>query len=182
MLRKFAAALHGRMTANGVEAPSVDVMVYALSIIVNTMSIAGLTLLAGAITGEFWRTLLMLAAFAGFRFLTGGYHLKSGAFCIAVSTAVLAAAPHLTLNGLWTQLLTGAALIAVLLLAPANYDQYARISPRHYPLLKAAAAVIVASNFLIGSDALAIVFGIQAAMLPFKEKVEEKLETSEKAS
>src|SRR5690606_10587080 len=104
------------------------------------------------------RTFLLLAVFALIRYLSGGYHLKSGLWCILVSSAAMSILPHIHLDEQWTFGLTAAALAAMLLLAPANYDQYARIPRRYYPLLKCLAAVIVALNFWIGSDVLALAF------------------------
>lgn len=169
MLRKFAVELNARMNANGVTAPSVDVIHYALQIVTNTVGISALSLLIGLLTGQFVQTLVTLLFFAVIRVLTGGYHLKSGFWCIVVSTAVMSGIPHIVLNTGWTYTLTAAALAVVLLLAPANYDKYARISPKYYPHLKIAASVVVSLNFFIVSDTIALAYITAAALLPFKE-------------
>ena len=44
MLRQVAEALHGGMTRSGVEEPSVNVIHYALYVMLNTVSIVALTL------------------------------------------------------------------------------------------------------------------------------------------
>jgi len=170
MLHKAAVQLQMRMKNNGVEsAPSVDVIVYALKIVTNTLSIVVISLLVGLLTGELGRTLLLLIVFAVVRFLSGGYHLKSGWWCILVSSATMSIIPHIRMSEMWIYILTGIALVFFLLLAPANYDKYARIEARHLPLLKLLSSAIVASNFLIGSDVLALAFMTQALLLPFKE-------------
>lgn len=169
MLHRYASRLHYRMIANGVQAPSVDVIVYALNIVYNTLSIIGLTALIGLLTGEFVRTLIVLITFAVIRFLTGGYHLKSGTFCIVVSTIVMSILPHLYLDQLWTLIVTTVALVLVLIFAPANYDKYARISEKYYPHLKLLAAAVVASNYFFVYDAIAISFVVAGLLLPFKE-------------
>ncbi|WP_274651701.1 accessory gene regulator B family protein [Paenibacillus humicola] len=169
MLRKLAGNLHHRMIANGVEAPSVDIIVYALNIIGNSVSIIALSLIIGAVTGKFTATLLTLVVFAVIRFLTGGYHLKSGSLCIVVSTIAMSAMPHFHFGSVTIYIFTAISLIMVLIFSPANYDKYARISEKYYPLLKLIAALFVASNFLFVSSILAICFIVQAAMLPFKE-------------
>jgi len=174
MLHKAAAGLHARMKINGVDAPSVDVIVYALSIVTNTLSIIGISLIAGALTGEFGRTLLLLVMFGSFRYLTGGYHIKSSLWCIIVSSAAMSSIPHIHLPDPWTLVLTSLSIAAVVLFAPSNYDKYARVSERHYPLLKGIACLVVASNFLIVSDILAMAFFVQSLMLPFKEGGEEQ--------
>ncbi|SDX81728.1 accessory gene regulator B family protein [Paenibacillus sp. CF384] len=171
MLRKIATDLNVRMKANGVaNAPSVDVIVYSLSIIWNTVSITAFSLLIGLFTGEIGRTGLLLIVFATIRLLTGGYHLKSGWLCIFVSTFAMAVMPHIFLSDNWTYILTAVALLSVLIFAPANYDKYARLSPKYYPLLKIVSAALVATNFLFVSDLLAVAFIVQALLLPFKER------------
>ena len=77
MLNNLALTLHNRMSANGVDAPSVPVIEYALKIVANTISIFGLSMLTGILTGEAWRTFLMLIVFSALRYISGGYHLKS---------------------------------------------------------------------------------------------------------
>jgi len=169
MLRNFATGLHARMSANGVEAPSVAVIEYAMKIVTNAVSIAGLTLIIGLLTGELERTANMLIVFAAFRFITGGYHLKSGIFCVIVSTAALSLTPLVNLSDMMTNLCTAIACIVVAVFAPSNFDKYAWLSKRHYPKLKVLALVIVSSNFLIGSDILALTYILQAVLLPFKD-------------
>ncbi len=169
MLRKAAAGLRARMIDNGVEAPSVDVIVYAMNIVANTLSIVVLSLLAGLLTGEFGRTVLVLGVFALIRYLSGGYHLKSGLWCIVVSSAVMSVIPHIHLSDNWTSILTAIALVVVILLAPANYDKYATIDPKYFPLMKVISSLVVASNFVFMSDVMALAFITQAGLLPFKE-------------
>jgi|GEM_PF-228196 Membrane protein putatively involved in post-translational modification of the autoinducing quorum-sensing peptide len=172
MLRKAAESLHGGMVRNGVSAPSVDVIYYALHVAGNTVSIIGLTLLIGWVTGALSETVLALLSFALIRTFSGGYHLKSGLFCIFASTAVMSAIPHIRLNELWMFAATAAAALLFLLFAPSNLDKYARIAPQYYPLLKAVTTAAVAANFLIRSDVLAVVFLLQGASLLVKNKPE----------
>ncbi|AZN40108.1 accessory gene regulator B family protein [Paenibacillus albus] len=170
MLHRAAAALHTRIKDSGAEAPSVPVIVYALEIVFNTVAIALLVLLAGLVTGELLRTAELLVLFALVRFISGGYHLPSNAYCILVSTLVLAALPHFNLSDPIMFGLTGASLLMMLIFAPANYDTYARISPKYFPLMKLLASLIVAANLLLQSDMLALAFAVQAVLLPFKNK------------
>lgn len=174
MLRKYSEALNGRMSAAGVEGPSADVIEYALKIIFNTVLITVLSMLVGLVTGEPVKTLTVLVGFALLRFVTGGYHIQSGFACIAVSTAVMSIIPHIPLSREWTIGLTAAAFLLVAIFAPANYDKYAWAAKKHYPLLKAAGLVIVASNFLFLSETLALTYIIQAGLLPFREGGEEQ--------
>lgn len=154
--------------------PSADRMYYALQILANTFGIACLSLAVGAATGKLYETLIAIYAFARIRFISGGYHIRSGAACIIVSTAVVSAIPHISgvVSDTANYAMTAIALVAVAIWAPANYDNYARLSKRYYPLLKAIACAVVALNFVIHSDILAITYIIQAATLPFKNKGE----------
>lgn len=172
MLRKAAESLHAGMTRNGVSPPSVDVIYYALHVAGNTVSIIVLTLLVGWITGVLPETVLALLSFAIIRTFSGGYHLKSGLFCIFVSTAIMSAIPHIRLNDSWLLAATAAAALLFLFFAPSNLDKYARIAPRHYPLLKALTTTAVAANFFIRSDVLAVVFLVQGVSLLFKSRTD----------
>jgi len=174
MLHRIAVSMRDRMIANGVMAPSVEIILYALNIVGNTVSIFSISALVGLITGELVRTLLLMMVFALIRILSGGYHLKSGMWCIVVSSALMSVLPHLRLTNTWTYVFTGIALLAILIFAPANYDKYARLSERYYPFLKLISAAIVAANLLIVSDVAAIAFITQALLLPFKEGGEEE--------
>jgi len=172
MLRKAAESLHVGMTRNGVTPPSVDVIYYALYVVGNTVSIIGLSLLIGWLTGALPETALTLISFALIRTFSGGFHLKSGLFCIFVSTAIMSAIPHVPLSGTGVYIATAAATLLFLFFAPSNLDKYARIHPKYYPLLKALTTAAVASNFIIRSDVLAVVFLVQGVSLLFKSGTE----------
>ncbi|MBW7456848.1 accessory gene regulator B family protein [Paenibacillus sepulcri] len=168
MLHKAAEQLHARIAASGNEPPSVPVISYVLHILVNTVSIILLASILGIVTGEPAKTSVVIVLLAVIRFLTGGYHLPTSLGCIAASSIVLAAIPHIHVASLWVYLITAAAFVMMVLFAPSNYDQHARIPERYYPLLKVLASAIVASNFFIGSDLLALTFATQSILLPIK--------------
>lgn len=169
MLHRYATSLRARISESGAKAPSVDVIAYALNIVTNTVSIAALSLIIGILTGEFWRTAAMLVTFAVIRFITGGYHLKSGIFCVVVSTVVLSTMPLINLSDLMTNIFTLVACIIIAAFAPSNFDKYAWISEKHYPRLKVIAFALVSINFFVVSDILALTYILQASLLPFKE-------------
>lgn len=166
LLNRMATSLHGSMVEAGVEKPaSVPVLQYALHIVFNTLGGVLLSLLVGWLTGNIGATALTLVAFAILRFLTGGYHLKSGMACVIVSAAIISAIPHVGLPEFWTYIVTAAALVITAIKAPANYDKYARMPKRYYPLLKLIACGVIAVNFAVGSEVLAITYIIQALLL-----------------
>ena len=168
MLHRAAVSLHARITASGAEPPSISIIVYSLEIIVNTFSILGLVILIGFITGEPSRSVALFGFFALIRFISGGYHLPTNAACIAVSTIVLSTLPHIHPPSTLMYTLNGVSFLMMLLFAPSNYDRYARISKKHYPLMKVAACALVGSNFMIGSDLLALAFTTQSLLLPIR--------------
>jgi len=149
---------------------SVEVMKFSLIIILNALATALLTLSVGLVTGAFVETLIVLIGFAVLRFFSGGMHLSSSAWCTIVSTAVLAIIPHIpTAN--YTVLFTVVSLIMVVLFAPSDVEKHNRLAQRKALWFKAVASLIVASNFLWGSDTLAKVFIVQALLLiPIKRR------------
>ncbi|NBD26198.1 accessory gene regulator B family protein [Paenibacillus glycinis] len=175
MLDKLAVGLHNRMVAAGVEnAPSASVIKYAFDILTNTLSAAIAALIIGALTGEFLPTGFALLVLAVIRYMSGGYHLKSSLMCATVSTLVLAGIPHVPIADGWMPYLTGFAVLMMLIFAPANYDKYATLPSRFYPLLKVLSALFASSNFLIHSDIMTVVFVLQSILLLFKEGGEEE--------
>jgi len=72
------------------------------------------------------------------------------------------------MDSIWVYSINGAAFVMLVIFAPSNYDQHARIPKQYYPLLKILASAIVASNFFIGSDLLALTFATQSILLPIK--------------
>ncbi|MBO7745199.1 accessory gene regulator B family protein [Paenibacillus sp. MWE-103] len=170
MLDKLAVGLHDRMVAAGVEkAPSAAVIKYAFDILTNTLSAAVAALIIGAFTGEFRSTCFALLVLAVIRYMSGGYHLRSSLLCATVSTLTLAAIPHVPVADAWMPYLTGFAVIMMLIFAPANYDTYATLPARYYPLLKVLSALFAASNFLVHSDIMTVVIVLQSILLLFKE-------------
>jgi accessory gene regulator B len=91
--------------------------------------------------------------------------MKSGVACVIVSSAIVSAIPHVALPEIWTYVVTAAALVITAIKAPANYDKYARIPKRYYPLLKLIACGVIAVNFAVGSEILAITYIVQALLL-----------------
>ncbi|WP_425466201.1 accessory gene regulator B family protein [Paenibacillus methanolicus] len=145
--------------------PSADVLRYFLEIIANTAGVILLSLGIGLCTSHFAETVFVLAAFATIRFISGGYHLKASWACVIISTFIVSVIPFVIVSDLLNYIITAGSLTAMLVWAPANYDYYARISKRYYPLMKTLACAVVALNFVIVSDVLAITYIVQAALL-----------------
>lgn len=175
ILNRIATSLNRSMVDSGVRKPaSVPVIIYALHIIFNTAAIVILALTLGVISGKLGSTALTLASFATLRYVSGGYHLKSGVACVIVSTAIVVAIPHVEIGAMWAYALTAMALVITAVRAPNNYDKYARIPKRFYPLLKFIACVVIAVNFAVVSETLAITYIVQALLLLGGEKTNDE--------
>lgn len=144
---------------------SVAVLKHALAITLNVVFITGLTLVISAFTGRTKEVLIIMAAFAFLRQMTGGIHLKSGTRCVAISTLLFTGLSFIQLNYSWT---TGATLVSMLLIlvfAPAGIERQTRIPPRYFPLLKLGAFIVVSLNLWIANPYIAISFFAQTLSL-----------------
>ncbi|MGG1313659.1 accessory gene regulator ArgB-like protein [Cohnella laeviribosi] len=159
--------------ANREQTASVAVMKFALIIIINFCIPISASLLIGAVTGKVAETAIGIGFFILLRMISGGYHFASPIPCMLSTAAVTAIPPHLTFSELWTPVLTAGAFILVALLAPANMKGYNTMPEKYYPLLKFISMLIVASNFLLQSQTVAIVLAIQGLTLLFHNKDKE---------
>jgi len=141
------------------------VLKYALIFILNAASIILLSLLVALFTGRVGETVSVLVFFALLRQLSGGLHLKSGVWCVAVSTAGVTAISFASFSGPAVIGITAAAAILVLLYAPSGIEKQTRIPPRFYPLLKLLSFLLVCSNLLLGSAVVGTAFLVQAITL-----------------
>src|SRR5690554_2422168 len=89
---------------------SVEVMTFALIILMNGLLSFSLALLIGAITGKAYMTLIAIIAFVLLRFCSGGFHFQSSMACTIVSCAIFAIIPHIPVNYEWFLILTGLSL------------------------------------------------------------------------
>ncbi|MDT9725411.1 accessory regulator AgrB [Xylanibacillus composti] len=150
---------------NPEETASVEVMKFGLAVLLNGSFILIISLLIGLGTGQFVGTLHVLAALALLRSVSGGYHLPTSEWCILISTAIITIIPHLPINSQWCILLTSSSLVLVLLFAPSKIENQTRIPRKYFPLLKVIATLMVASNFLFMSSAIAAAFFVQSVLL-----------------
>lgn len=133
--------------ANPQETSSVEVMQYALNIILNSLLIVIISLLIGWFTGKLPGTALSLSCFAVLRFFSGGRHLKTAAACNLFSISLCSLLPHISYliqDQLW--IYTASSLILMLIFAP-NPDVNAQIPLHWYRWMKLASVIMVTSNF-----------------------------------
>lgn len=151
---------------------SVEVMTFALIILINGLVSFSLAMLIGIITGYFLATLLAIVAFVLLRMCSGGYHFQSSVSCTIVSIAIFVLIPHIPMNYMWFLVLTGCSLMLILLYAPAQIEQHSNIPKKYYPLLKCIAFVLVCMNLVFQSPVLTLAFFGQALSLIYVKRKE----------
>lgn len=152
------------------ETANVEVLRFSLILLMNIVSIILFSLIIGMFTGKLVGTGIALFSFALLRSVSGGYHLKSSDVCVLASVASATLIPHLPIRENWLPVLTTISLVILILRAPAGIKDKTRIPERFFPALKIISILIVASNFMIGSSAMALAFLLQAVSLLFVRK------------
>lgn len=148
--------------ANPQETSSIEVMQYALNIILNSLIIIITSLTIGWFTDSLGDTSVSLFSFAILRFFSGGKHLKTAAACNIFSITLCVSIPHfsyLIQDYLW--IVNIIILILMLIFAP-NPDANAQIPLRWYPLLKIISVLLAVSNFVVHSPVIGLAFLAQS--------------------
>lgn len=150
---------------------SIEVMQYALNIIMNTLLILIISLLVGLFTGRLIETALVLLSFSTLRFFSGGAHLKTAKACNIFSIILCTAIPHLVFfvkDLFW--IVNGISLILMFLFAP-HPDMNAQIPSNRYPVMKLISILLVFSNFFIYSSVIGLAFLAQSlTVIPLKRR------------
>ncbi|MNO40329.1 putative regulator protein [compost metagenome] len=148
--------------SNPEETHSIEVMHYALSIILNTLLIIVTSLCIGGLTGQLKETFITLFSFILLRMSSGGVHLKSARSCNIVSIFICTVIPHITYlihnHILWINLFS---LLVMILCAP-NPDANAQIPKEWYLGLKIISIILVSMNFWILSPVIGLAFLFQS--------------------
>lgn len=141
---------------------SVEVMQYALSIIMNTLFIIIASLLIGSFTGQLQETFIALISFGWLRMCSGGAHLKTARACNITSILICSLIPHLAFHVhnylIWINLFS---IISMALFAP-NPDRNAQLPTNWYLGLKLLSIMLVLANFWIYSSVIGLAFFIQS--------------------
>jgi len=150
---------------------SQEVLRYSLSMILNVLFIVCLTFGVSLWTGNTREAVEILISFAILRQLTGGIHLKSGDACVLVTSGLFTVLSFFHLSG-WPLVVMGVISLALILrYAPTGIEKQSRIPRRHYPKLKAAAALLIIISLFLGSAPVAISFFVQATTLIHRREV-----------
>ena len=152
---------------NNDRASSLDVLMFSLTIALNTLFIIIVVLGFGAVTGRFTEAVLTLFGFVLLRFFSGGFHLSTSGRCNLFSILTFCILMHLPIAYWnWGFVLNGVSLLLALIYAPTK-DIMAlnRLGPEYTLHFKIVTMVIIAANFWIQSPALALAFITQSISL-----------------
>lgn len=144
---------------------SVPVLKHAIAIILNVLSIVVFTLLISIFTGNVKQAVIALTGFAVLRQFSGGYHLKTGAGCIAFTTALFTLVSFVEMEIAGVLIINVLSLLLVMLFAPSRIERQSRIPRKHYVKLRIISSVIVIFNFGLQSPTLAVIYLVQALSL-----------------
>ncbi|GGF76512.1 hypothetical protein GCM10010912_22000 [Paenibacillus albidus] len=157
--------------ANPEETHSLEIMQYALVIILNTLSIVLLTFGIGLITGNLVDSLSFLFCFSTLRFLSGGFHLAKSRDCIIVSVLISTVIPHFFILTEHWLLITNALSVLIMLMFAPNPDRNAQIPKKFFPYLKVISLVLVCTNFFLDSSVVGLAFFAQSVtIIPWKRR------------
>ncbi|WP_379128870.1 accessory gene regulator ArgB-like protein [Paenibacillus sp. sgz500958] len=158
--------------ANPEQTHSVEVMNYALGIILNTMFIIVISGLIGLITGAWHETMLFLCAFSILRLCSGGFHMKTARACNVISILLCTITPYF--SSLLDETVFGInlfCLTAMILFAPQP-DIHSQIPKKLYPTLKILSVLLVGSNFVLNSSVIGLAFLAQSLTVIFAKREE----------
>lgn len=145
------------------DAASEAVLFYSLSLIINTLTAVGISLMICTITGHLAEALIVILFYFLLRYVSGGAHMSSSVSCCILSIIILATLPHVKFNYWFGGMIIDILSIVILLLkAPDGIEKVSRIDPKYYPLLKIISVCIVASNFYFQYSFLSAAFITQA--------------------
>ncbi|MCP3774749.1 accessory gene regulator B family protein [Paenibacillus sp. MZ04-78.2] len=155
--------------ANPEETVSIEVMEYALRILINISLIIIISLGIGHSTGKYGETALALFTFILLRFFSGGIHLRSSLGCITTTVVLCSIIPHLPVLSKSEMLIFTFICILLLLLFAPQVDSEAGFKPKVKPLFKIISICIVSSNLILCSSIIAVTFLIQClTLIPLK--------------
>ncbi|NEN86530.1 accessory gene regulator B family protein [Paenibacillus elgii] len=155
--------------ANPEETASIEVMEYALSILINISLIIIISLGIGHSMGKYGETALALFSFILLRFFSGGVHIRSSFGCMAITIVLCSTIPRLpVLNKAEMLIFTLLCVCLLLLFAPQVHSE-AGFKPELKRLFKIISLCIVSSNLIFWSSIISVSFLIQClTLIPLK--------------
>ncbi|WP_310550169.1 accessory gene regulator ArgB-like protein [Paenibacillus glufosinatiresistens] len=157
--------------SNAEQTASVEVMQYALGIILNTLLVIAGSALLGWMFGFMAQSLLCLAAFVLLRFFSGGFHLRTAAACNVSSIFICVGLPLLVPYAESVLFILNAAALILMLVFSPNPDINTQIPARLYPAMKGISVVLVLINFFVQSSVIGLAFLAQSlTVIPWERR------------
>ena len=150
---------------------SVHVLKHAVAILLNIVFIILFTMLISIFTGNTKQAVIALIGFGILRQFSGGVHLKTGDWCIVVTTVLFSLISFINLSIFYVQILNICSLILISVFAPSKIEKQSRIPKEHYLKLRVICILIVALSILIQSSTLAVAYFVQALSLIHRKEV-----------
>ncbi|CAG7657380.1 accessory gene regulator B family protein [Paenibacillus allorhizosphaerae] len=166
LIDRSATRIAKTIRENYPQAASEQVLVYALSLSINSILAISTTLFISYFTNHFLESITTIGCFLLLRYFSGGVHLNSSLACCLVTILVLTVLTHLSFNYVFLGLIFDIISIIILYLkAPHGIQDVSRINPKYYPVLKWFCILFVSSNFIIHSPLLSATFLVQTLTL-----------------
>lgn len=159
-------------SADEKDTASIEVLKFALIIVINFLIPCILSVIIGIITGKPVETTLAVLTIVIIRAISGGYHFRSSTTCTIVTTLAMSIPPHIPFPSEWSMHATLFCIILFAIFAPSHMKGYARMPEKYFPILKVASLIIVGSNLIWQSPLLSIIFLLQALSLLVPDKKE----------
>ncbi|WP_084159692.1 accessory gene regulator B family protein [Paenibacillus ehimensis] len=166
LIECFATKIAQTIRKNYTGAASEKVLIYSLSLLLNTIAAIVVTLFISILSGHFVKAVITINCFLFLRYFSGGVHFKSSIFCCIFSMTALTLLAHVNFNyfylGLFFDILS---FFILLIYAPNGLEKVSRINPKYYFLLKIVCLLFVSTNFFIQSSMLSAIILLQSLTL-----------------
>lgn len=171
MVDKLALGIAKKIKSIVPEHPSsVNVLKYALIVILNAVFGVSLSLLVSYLTGKTSEVIVIILAFALLRQLSGGYHIKSSDGCVIASVVLFTLLSLITINPMSVLVLNCISVLLALAYAPSKIDKQSKIPKKYYPFLKLVSVLLITTNLFLQSSTISLAFFAQCLSLIRSEK------------
>ena len=167
MIDKLSVRIANFIRQNNAQAASMDVLMFSLTVVLNTLFVIVVVLLIALVTGRVAEAAILFATFVVLRFFSGGMHLPTSTLCNTISISLFVILMFLPVP-FWNAglILNGIAFILVLLYAPTKDIMHLNLlGPKYTIHFKIVSVLLVAANFWIQSPLLALGFFTQCLTL-----------------
>jgi accessory gene regulator B len=144
---------------------SVNVLKYALIVILNAVFGVALTLLISFFTGKTNEVIIIILSFAILRQLSGGYHIKSSDGCVIFTVLLFTSISLVSLNSITIIILNSISVLLALIFAPSKIDKQSKIPKKYYPYLKIVSVLLITFNFFLQSSTISLAVFAQCISL-----------------